>query len=60
MILPKKILGFPSGSAVRNPPAMQVTWVQSLGREDALEKKMATYSNILTWDIPWTEDPGGL
>ena len=36
------------------------TRVQSLGREDPLEKKMATHSNILAWRIPWTEEPGGL
>ena len=60
MMLPKKMLGFPSGSAVKNPRAMQETWVQPLGREDALEKKMATHSSILTWEIPWTEEPGGL
>ena len=35
-------------------------WVQSLGREDPLEKKMATHSSILAWRIPWTEEPGGL
>ena len=39
---------------------MQETWVQSLGREDPLEKKMATHSSILAWRIPWTEEPGGL
>ena len=39
---------------------MQETKVQSLGREDALEKGMATYSSILAWRIPWTEEPGGL
>ena len=39
---------------------MQETWVQSLGQEDPLEKEMATYPNILTWKIPWTEEPGGL
>ena len=38
----------------------QETWVQSLGREDPLEKKMATHSSILVWEIPWTEEPGGL
>ena len=43
---------------VKNLPAMQETWVQSLGREDPLEKGMATHSSILTWEIPWTEDPG--
>ena len=39
---------------------MQETWVQSLGREDPLEKEMATYSNILVWEILWTEKPGQL
>ena len=39
---------------------MQVTWVQSLGREDSLEKEMATHSSVLAWRIPWTEEPGGL
>ena len=41
-------------------PAMQETWVRSLGREDPLEKEMATHSSILAWKIPWTEEPGGL
>ena len=45
---------------VKNPPAMWETWVQSLGCEDPLEKGMATHSSILTWRIPWTEEPGGL
>ena len=45
---------------VRNPPAMQETWVWSLVWEDPLEKGMATCSSILAWIIPWTEDPGGL
>ena len=45
---------------VRNPPAVQETWVGSLGQEDSLEKEMATHSSILTWRIPWTEEPGGL
>ena len=39
---------------VKNPPAMQETWVQSLGWEDPLEKGMATQSSILAWRIPWT------
>ena len=39
---------------------MQETQVRSLGREDALEEGMATHSSILDWEIPWTEDPGGL
>ena len=45
---------------VKSPPAMQETRVQSLGREDPLKKEMATYSSILAWRIPWTEEPGGL
>ena len=39
---------------------MQEMWIQSLGWEDPLEKGMATYSSILDWKIPWTEEPGGL
>ena len=46
--------------SVKNLPAMQETWVQSLGQEDPLEKEMATHSSILAWRIPWTEEPGGL
>ena len=45
---------------VKNLPAVQETQVQSLGREDPLEKEMATHSSILAWRIPWTEEPGGL
>ena len=45
---------------VKNLPAMQETQVPSLGEEDPLEKKMATYSSILARKIPWTEEPGGL
>ena len=45
---------------VKNLPARQETWVQTLGREDPLEKRMATHSSILPWRIPWTEKPGGL
>ena len=45
---------------VKNLPAMQETWVQSLGQEDPLEKKMATHFSILAWENPWTEEPGGL
>ena len=45
---------------VKNLPVMQETWVRSLGREDSLEKEMATHSSILIWRIPWTEEPGGL
>ena len=45
---------------VKNLPAMQETWVQSLGLGDPLEKGMATHSSILAWRIPWTEEPGRL
>ena len=45
---------------VKNLPAMQETQVRSLGQEDPLQKAMATHSSILTWKIPWTEEPGGL
>ena len=48
---------------VKNPPAMQEpqeTQVQPLGQEDPLEKEMATQSSILAWEIPWTDEPGGL
>ena len=44
---------------VKNPPAMQETWVRSLGQEDPLEKGMATHSSILVWRISWTEEPVG-
>ena len=46
--------------SIKNPPAMQVTQVRSLGWEDPLEKGMATHSSILVWRIPWTEESGGL
>ena len=45
---------------VKSLPAMQETQVRSLGWEDPLEKGMATHSSILAWEIPWTEEPGGL
>ena len=45
---------------VKNLPAMQETWVRSLGQEDPLEEGMATHSSILAWRIPWTEEPGRL
>ena len=51
-------LGFPGGSVVKNPPAMQETLVQSLGLEDSLEKEMATHFSILAWRIPWSEKFG--
>ena len=65
-------MGFPGGSVLKNPPAKKVTWVRSLEgshigkikgfprREESLEKEMATHSSILAWEIPWTEEPGGL
>ena len=46
--------------SVKNLPAVQETWVRSLGWEDPLEKEMATHSSILAWKISWTEEPGGL
>ena len=45
---------------LKHLPAMQETWVQSLGQEDSLEKEMATHSSVLAWRIPWMEEPGGL
>ena len=45
---------------VKDLPPKQETWAQSLGQEDPLEEEMATQSSILTWRIPWTEEPGGL
>ena len=45
---------------VKRLPTMQKTWVQSLGREDPLEKEMTTHSSTLAWEIPWTEEPGRL
>ena len=45
---------------VKSLPAMQETWVRFLGWEDPLEKEMAIHFSILAWNIPWTEEPGGL
>ena len=45
---------------VKDLPAVWENWVQFLNEEDSLEKKMATHSSILAWEIPWTEEPGGL
>ena len=52
--------GFPCGSGIKNPPAMQEMQVLSLGREDPLEKELATPSSILAWETPWIEEPGEL
>ena len=56
-------MGFPGGSVVKNPFAMQEmqeTQVGSLSQEDPLEKGMAAHSSIPAWRIPWTQEPGGL
>ena len=45
---------------LKNLPATRESWVQSLGWEDPLEKGVATHSSILAWEIPWTEEYGGL
>ena len=45
---------------VKRLPTMWETWVQSLGRQDLLEKEMVTHSSTLAWKIPWTEEPGRL
>ena len=45
---------------VKNPPAIWETRIQSVGREDPLEKGLATHSRVLAWRVPWTEDPGSL
>ena len=58
-LLSLHIWGFPSGSVVKNLPAVWKTQIRSLDQEDPLEKGMATYSSILAWEIPGTEEPGG-
>ena len=45
---------------IKNPSAMQDTWVRFLGGDDSVEKERATHSSILAWEISWTEEPGGL
>ena len=52
--------GFPGGSVVKNPLANQEMQIRSLELEDPLEEEMATHSSIPAWEIPWTEEPGGL
>ena len=54
------IKGFPGGSVVKNPSANTGDMGSILGQGDTLGKKMATHPNILAWEIPWTEEPGGL
>ena len=56
----KGLMGFPDGSVVKNPAAMQETWVQSLCQEDAPEEEIATHSSIIAWEILWTEESDGL
>ena len=51
---------FSGGSVVKNPPTVQEMWVCSLGQEDPLNKEMATHSSMLSWEIPWIEEPGRL
>ena len=61
--LPKILTPWLWGAMVKNPPANSgdaEMWVRSLGREDPLEKEMATHSSILAWEIPRTEEPSGL
>ena len=53
----KSIIASLVAQLVKNLPAMQETWVQSLDQEDLLEKEMPTRSSILAWEIPWTEEP---
>ena len=53
-------LGIPGGSVVKNLPEVQELGVGSLGLEDPLEKEIATHSDILAWEIPWTEEPSDL
>ena len=53
-------LGFPGGSVVKNLPGKQEAWVWSLAWDDPLEKEMVNHSSIRTWEIPWTEESGGL
>ena len=57
---PANKMDFPGGSDVKRLPTMRETQVLSLGREDPLEKEMATQSSTLAWKIPWMEEPGRL
>ena len=60
LLLGSKVTGSLVAQMVKNLPAMQETRVRSLGQEDPLEKGMAAHSSILSWRIPWTEEPGRL
>ena len=53
-------VGFPGGSVVSNLPVVQETWVQPVDWEELLAEEMATHFSIRAWEIPWTEEPGGL
>ena len=53
-------MNFPGGSVLKNPTANTGAQVQSLSQKDSLEKEIPTFSSILAWEIPWTEEPGGL
>ena len=61
-IPPLRVLNIRSlvAQTVKKLPAMQETWVRSMGWEDPLEKGMATHTSTRAWEIPWTEEPGGL
>ena len=52
--------GFPGGSMIKNLPTNAGDMDSTLGQEDSLEKEAAAHSRILSWEIPWTEEPGGL
>ena len=61
LVAPPSFQGFPGGSEIKNPPAVQEeqeTWVGSLGQEDPLEKEMAPHCSILAWKSPWIKEPG--
>ena len=62
LYLPPQTLSFMKASllawVVKHLPVIQKTWARYLGQEDPLKKEMATYSSILAWRIPWTEEPG--
>ena len=59
-VLCSKLMATQVVQLVKSPPAMQETWVQSMGWEDLLEKEMATHCSVLAWRLPWTEESCGL